>query len=246
MTKLFGILFTVLLYGCVTSTWFMPPDITSSVIKTGTFDIMTYSRLTDATSPVHIYIEGDGNSFDAYGYPTPDPTPHSTFMRDMMARDKSANVAYIARPCQYIKTPQCDISDWTDARFSKSAVDSIAYAIHSIAKDRPIILIGYSGGAMISGLIITHYPKLNITEWITIAGVLNHSDWTNHFGDSPLTKSLDLTTLPDIPQKHYVAESDSVVPFALSQRWVGTRELITIPNSTHYKFPEFELNLQQP
>ena len=160
-------------------------------------------------------------------------------MRDMATRDASANVVYMARPCQYVTSPQCNVSDWTDGRFSEPIVSVMSDAVHHVAQNRPIVLIGYSGGAMISGLIIQNNPDLPVKQWITIAGVLNHTDWSNYFNDAPLSKSLDMNVLPAISQMHYIAQGDSVVPNELSYRWTGGKNLTVITDATHDKFPYF-------
>lgn len=231
----------LLLTGCM-SVWHMPDDVTYVPITVGDYQIVSYQRLTDPMAPIRIYIEGDGNSFNARGRPTNDPTPNSTFVRDMMAYDPSSNVVYLGRPCQYIMSPACQQTDWTDGRFSARMIDTMASAIRSIAGSRPIILIGYSGGAMISGLLINQNPDLKVTRWITIAGVLNHADWTQHFGDKPLTRSLNMTKLPSVSQTHYVAPNDTVVPNELSRKWVGEKKLIYVPGAKHSYFPVEDLS----
>ncbi len=237
-----GMLFlSCLLSGCVSS-WVVPSDFTYNIVRSGRYDIVTYHRISDNTSPVHIYIEGDGNSFDAYGRPTSDPTPTGTFVRDLAARDTSPNVAYIARPCQYIKSSQCDVSDWTDGRFSENVISAMSDTVRYIADNRPVVLIGYSGGAMISGLIIQNNPDLSVKQWITIAGVLNHSDWSSYFEDAPLSRSLNMNALPQISQLHYIAYGDRVVPNGLSERWVDDADLVVVTDATHDYFPN--LNLQ--
>ena len=241
MTRFIILIFIALLTGCVARPWTPPMDFVESVIKTDKFDIFTYTRINNNTAPIHIYIEGDGNSFDAYGMPTSNPTPHGTFIRELAAQDTSPNVVYMARPCQYIMSAQCNKSDWTYGRFSPDVIESTAIAIRKIAKKRPVVLIGYSGGAMISGLVIQNYPDINVQKWITVAGVLNHADWTEYFGDSPLTDSENLTTLPRVPQIHYIADRDHVVPNELSRKWVPEHNLVTVPNSTHHRFENLNL-----
>ena len=233
-----GILSLLLLFlcGCALP-WRVPDDVVYVPLDMGDYQIATYQRITDPNAPVRIYIEGDGNAFDGRGHPTTDPTPRGKFVRDMMAYDPSSNVVYMARPCQYIMTPACSQTDWTDGRFSARMVDTMADAIRRVAAGRPVILIGYSGGAMISGLVINRNPDLDVQRWITIAGVLNHGDWTRHFGDVPLSQSLDLDRLPRVSQTHYVARDDDVVPNELSRKWVGEKNLIYVPDARHSYFP---------
>lgn len=231
---------SLLLCGCAT-TWVAPADFIQQDIKSNDFEIRTYQKIIDTTQPIHIYIEGDGYAFNARGIPTHNPTPRGTFLRDLSASDLHPNVVYIARPCQYNISASCTQSDWTDGRFSQRIIDSMTQTIKTIAQEQPVILIGYSGGALLSGLIINQNPDINIKQWVTIAGVLNHSDWTKHFGDKPLIQSQDMITLPQIPQIHYVAEKDTVVPHTLSQKWTNDENLITVPNATHSNFPNIKI-----
>ena len=207
-------------------------------IRTGKYEIYTQQRILDNVSPINIYIEGDGNSFTKRGVPTHNPTPVSTLVRDMADADNAVNVAYIARPCQYIMSKTCTQSDWTDGRFSPEIVQAIQDAIKQVAGNRPISLIGYSGGALISGYIIKHNPDMNFIQWVTVSGVLNHNDWTSFFGDKPLKKSVDLDTLPDIKQVHFVAEQDKVVPRKLSEKWTRGQPMIVIKGATHNDYPK--------
>lgn len=219
----------------------MPGDFIYKEITAGEYKIATWQKITDETKPITVYIEGDGNSFNAEGLPTNDPTPHGTFLRDLASKDSSYNVVYMARPCQFIQTENCEVSDWTTGRFSQSIIDSMSLAVKQVAKDRQIVLIGYSGGAMVSGLIIQQNPQLPILHWITIAGVLNHKDWTDYFGDTPLNRSLNMETLPNVKQTHYIAEKDNTVPKELSNKWTKGNVKVIL-GSHHNKFPELDIN----
>lgn len=221
--------------------WHAPSDFISVPINAGKYTIATFQRIADNISPIHIYVEGDGNSFDANGHPTSNPTPRGMLMRHLAMRDPSANVVYMARPCQYIMSNACTRSDWTIGRFSSDIVDSVAAAIKDIAANRPVVLIGYSGGAMITGLVINKNPDIDVREWITIAGVLNHAEWTECFGDVPLSSSLNLDELPRVAQRHYIARGDRVVPNKLSQKWLAGQAVHTIDGATHNEFPNLQL-----
>ena len=137
----------------------------------------------------------------------------------------------------------CNFHDWTDARFSADKIESIAATIKQIAGSRPVVLIGYSGGAMISGLVIQNHPEINVQKWITVAGVLNHHDWTEYMGDTPLVQSLDLDILPNVPQTHYVGTKDITVPIELSKKWIPANMIKIIDNATHNRFDNLQLDL---
>ena len=231
----------LLLAGCVGAID-VPADFIFAPIDAGGYKIATFQRISDNRAPLRIYIEGDGYAFDGRGQPTANPTPRSRFLRDLAASDSAPNVIYMARPCQYIKSDKCRQSDWTDGRFSERVVNAMSDAVVSVARGRPVELVGYSGGAMISGLVIERNPTLNVQQWITIAGVLNHRNWTEYFGDMPLKDSLDLDALPDVKQRHFVAYGDKVVPNVLSRRWVAPADLVVVPNATHTMFPLMALD----
>ncbi len=234
--------FSLFLFGCVGhAPYVMPDDFVRHDINVGNYTIASWVRDSGDNSPVHIYIEGDGSSFDARGVPTSDPTPRGGTLREMAVRDSAANVVYLARPCQFIMSRACVQADWTHGRFASHMVDVMADAVRYVSDSRPVVLIGYSGGAMISGLIIQANPDIAVREWITIAGVLNHADWTGYFGDVPLFDSMNLDELPHVLQRHFVAEYDKVVPMELSRRWVGAAALTIIPGTTHGNFGEYKL-----
>ena len=227
-----------------TSVMIGPYSFTYTPIQTDEFEIAVWQDLIDTSGPVHIYIEGDGYAFNSHGQPTGNPTPRKHLVRNMAARDSASNVVYMARPCQYIKSPNCDVSDWTDGRFSETIINSMYTAIKTVAKNRPIILIGHSGGAMVSGLLIQKYPDLNVQKWVTVAGVLNHQDWTEYFGDAPLSKSLNMNKLPQISQVHYIADGDAVVPNELTRRWVNESDIVVIKNAKHDNFHGLKIDFK--
>jgi pimeloyl-ACP methyl ester carboxylesterase len=226
------ILVLFLLMGCAHTT--QHPDF---FIERDVNSLRTYQKITDSKAVVKIYIEGDGYSFDGWGQPTSDPTPHSRFMRDLAFNDPSANVVYLARPCQYIRNPGCGQSNWTTARFSKKNVDSSADAIKKIVGTRDVILIGFSGGAQIAGLVAVLHPEIKVKKLITIAGNLDHPEWTRLKKLPPLKDSLDLNNYKQkylkIPQIHYVGERDEIVPYRITMQFAGN--VVIVPNADHIK-----------
>ena len=239
-----AIVLAFLLCSCAAA-WRPADDFAFVPVHAGKFDIATYQKNTDPRAPVHVYIEGDGHAFDAYGAPTGDPTPRGTMVRDLAMRDLGPNVVYMARPCQFIMSEKCDEKYWTDGRFAPAVINSMAAAVTQIAAGRPIVLIGYSGGAMVSGLIIKRNPSLPVKKWITIAGVLNHADWTEYFGDAPLRTSLNLRRLPDVRALNYVGADDDVVPMELSQKWIGdSGKIVVVPDVGHEDFADLDIDFE--
>lgn len=206
-----------------------------NIIDTPDFSLMTWTRDTDKNSSFVIYIEGDGNAFNARGRPTNDPTPHNKFVRKMAADDSSPNVAYIARPCQFVQDEKCSQKYWTTARFAPTVIDSVAYAIKQIAGSRDATLVGFSGGAQVAGLVAVLHPEINVTKLVTYAGNLDHDAWTTYHKLPPLSESLNLADYKNqylkIPAVHYGGEKDKVIPPHLLSDFVG--DVIIVPNAKH-------------
>ena len=211
----------------------VPTEFDYKEVSAGEYSLACWEKISKENVPVHIYIEGDGNSFNRYGYPTNDPTPKGTFLREVAFNDPNDNVIYLARPGQFIKNKNKNKIDWTTGRFSEKIVNSVSEAVKKISCNKPIILIGYSGGALLSGLIINRNPNLNIVKWITIAGVLNQKQWTEKLNLPPLKDSLDLEYLPKVKQVHLIGEKDKIVPIELTKSIVCKQDLIIVPNATH-------------
>ena len=222
-----------LVSGCVGVNVVPPESFSYQEIQTDNYTLASWKKITDSKSPIRIYIEGDGYAFNKYGRPTDNPTPRSAFLRNIAFNDSNPNVVYLGRPCQYVLDNKCSQTDWTVGRFSQKIIDSTSQAIKQISKKQPIILIGYSGGALLSGLIIEQNPNLPVKKWITVAGVLNHTKWTNDLNLPPLTDSVDLITLPNIKQIHLVGDKDDTVSYEITKSIVADSDLIIVPNATH-------------
>jgi hypothetical protein len=236
------LLMCLVLVGCAGAGWTPPLDFQYVPIKTDTFQIATWQKINNpGGKTLHVYFEGDGNAFDAYGWPTDNPMPRGTLVRDLAAKDSFENVVYIARPCQFIMDENCSGADWTNGRFSQKVIKAESQALSKIARGKSLVLIGYSGGAMVSGLIIKQNPKLSVDKWITIAGVLNHEKWTNYFGDEPLTGSLNMETLPNVSQTHFVGGRDKVVPYELAKTWADEQNIKLVPAATHGDFRDLKI-----
>ncbi len=109
-------------------------------------------------------------------------------------------------PCQYIKNPLCRQKYWTTARVAPEVVNAEYEVIKRLAGNHPLILIVFSGGAQIAGLIAATKPDLQITQIITIAGNLDPQSWTTYHHLPALSESMNLsdyqpqfTSIPQTP-----------------------------------------------
>ena len=234
MTKLIAIV--LFLVGCTFVS--VPRDYTYKEIKTRDFTIVTWQKITNPQEVYKIYIEGDGYAFNRNGKPTQDPTPKGTLVRELAFGDRSPNVIYLARPCQYVKSRICSVRHWTTARFAPEIINAEYETIKQIAGNHPVILIGFSGGAQIAGLVATAKPGLNVKKIITIAGNLDHLSWTQYHNLPPLTESMNLENyrkqFSQIPQIHYVSSNDEVMPPVLIREFISNDDLIVEVNGASH------------
>ena len=221
-------LLVLFLTGCSSIT--VPTDFAYKEVETGDFTIASWQKVTDPTTPYKIYIEGDGYAFNARGKATQDPTPHGTLVRELAFGDNSPNVIYLSRPCQYVKSPICSKRHWTTARFAPEIINAEYEAIKQIAGNNPVILIGFSGGTQIAGLVATAKPELNVKKIITIAGNLDHLAWTQYHNLPPLNESMNLESyrkqFAKSPQIHYVGSNDKVMPPILVREFIKNDNLV--------------------
>lgn len=216
------------LTGCTTIK--VPADFVYKEVETRDFTLASWQKVTNPAAPYKIYIEGDGYAFNARGKATQDPTPRGTLVRELAFGDSNPNVIYLARPCQYIKSAVCSKRHWTTARFAPEVINAEYETVKNIAGHNPVILVGFSGGAQIAGLVATAKPGLNVKKIITIAGNLDHLAWTQYHNLPPLNESMNLESyrkqFAKIPQIHYVGSNDEVMPPILAREFVGKDDLI--------------------
>ena len=230
-------LIMLLLSGC--RSFEMPKTFQYKQIEAEGFNISAWIKTKNSSLPYHVYIEGDGNAFNTHGQPTSDPTPKSSFMRHLAAKDSYENVIYLARPCQFTKGTECSKKYWTTARFAPNVIEAEYLAIKSLSGNAAVNLIGYSGGAQIAGLIAAT-KNLNVKKVITIAGNLDHKAWTAYHNLPELTESLNLADYKEkfnqIPQIHYIGKQDKIIPPLLSEEFVSDKSTLRIiPEATHNK-----------
>lgn len=235
MKKLSIFLF-FLLCGCQNLA--IPPDFVYKEIHTGNFTLASWQKIRNPQEIYKIYIEGDGYAFNARGLPSADPTPHGTLVRELAFGDNQDNVVYLARPCQYLKGGICSTRHWTTARFAPEIINAEYEAVRQIAGNHPVILIGFSGGAQVAGLISTAKSGLQVKKIITVGGNLDHTRWTTYHKVLPLNESMDLENYRQqflqIPQHHYAGENDEVMPPHLIEDFVQNPALVTrVPEAGH-------------
>ncbi|WP_281645741.1 hypothetical protein [Parendozoicomonas sp. Alg238-R29] len=216
------------------------------VISTSHFALQTFQVMPGTSQTLRVYIEGDGKAWARRSRPSMDPTPESRLVLNLLASDPATDKAYIARPCQFFMNSLCNISVWTDLRFSTEAIDSVNEVLSTLkarGNYKKIELIGFSGGAAIA--LIAATKRRDITSIRTVAGNLDPAYINKMHNVSFLPKALSpvkfTRELDDIPQLHFSGSDDSIVPpivYTAYRTWFGKQDCIagkTIPGATHHK-----------
>ncbi|MCK9614642.1 MAG: alpha/beta hydrolase [Candidatus Omnitrophica bacterium] len=217
-------------------------------LKTKYFTLTTFYHFAKPGEPVNIYIEGDGNAWILRTRLSNNPTPRNPLALQLASIDESANVAYLARPGQYIeeKSLKVDPCYWSDKRFSQEVITSMSEAVSQLAdliKTNKINLIGYSGGGAVAVLIAAQ--RNDIVSLRTIAGNLDTEAVSKYHNVSKLSGSLNpidfAKNLKDLPQRHFIGSKDTVVPPSIAESFVkrmGDKDysrITEVTGTTHSK-----------
>ncbi|OQA50789.1 MAG: hypothetical protein BWY44_01484 [Candidatus Omnitrophica bacterium ADurb.Bin292] len=189
-------------------------------IRTVPFILTAYEKVNSPGSLVRIYIEGDGYAFVTRNRVSWDPTPRNPVAFRLAVQDDSANIVYLARPCQYTaheKDVACDFPYWTSARFSDEVIRSMEMAVSSIVEKTQasgVELIGYSGGAAVAVLIAER--RSDVRSIRSVAGNLDSDAVNEYHGVTPLSESLNpvdsAEKIKQIPQIHFSGLEDEIIP----------------------------------
>lgn len=198
------------------------------------------SPLNDSAQPLWVFIEGDGRPWINGGRePAKNPTTSRPLALEL-AGQMQRPVLYVGRPCYDRRTPEslCTSTWWTDARYSRTVVESLAAAIRQYQQqfhfDR-LVLVGYSGGGVLAELVA--HEVSGVAAVVTIAANLDVAAWTDYHGYLPLTASLNpaaATSTATWPEIHILGEEDEVVPPRTVQRYFERN-----PRSVVWRYPDY-------
>ena len=198
-------------------------------IATKSFIIRSYERINAPDQKtVRVYIEGDGLAWLDRATPSLDPTPTDPLALSLAAADPAANVIYLARPCQYLRSENkaCQDNYWTSEIFSPVIIETMSEALDDIKARHgsgKIELVGYSGGAAVALLVAAQ--RNDILNIRTVAGNLDTDEFTKLHHVSALKQSQNpadgTTVLADIPQMHFIGSNDDIVPPSIYQNYVN-------------------------
>jgi hypothetical protein len=190
---------------------------------------------------LHVYLDGDGSPWLAGRWITADPTPAPSLMLRLMALDPAPRL-YLGRPCYHgqATSPGCHESLWTDARYSRRVVDSMARALTTLLSQRhyrALVLIGHSGGGTLAMLLAERLPQTRAL--VTVGANLDTDRWAARHDYPLLQTSLNPATRPPLSagiyQLHLTGGRDRTVPPSLV-----TAVLAAQPTVEHWHFPQYD------
>lgn len=126
---------------------------------------------------------------------------------------------YVGRPCHFglARSRNCTPRVWTHARYGAEVVASMEAALRATLgarAERPLVLIGFSGGGVLAHLLASRFATT--TAVVTIASNLDVAAWAAWHDYTPLDGSLNPVDAPPlaphIVQIHLVGENDRNVP----------------------------------
>lgn len=199
----------------------------SKNLQTEPFLIATWSRIVPPVNSLRVYIEGDGFAWKSRTQASDDPTPRNPTGLMLAAADKSDNVLYLARPCQFIGPPlpvSCSVSWWTNKRFSPEVIDAMDNVLSQVVTRYPGVkleLVGYSGGGNIAALLAAR--RSDVHSLRTVAGNLDvaYVNALHHVTAMPdAVNAIDsASALRTLPQIHFSGDADKTVPPTVARRF---------------------------
>lgn len=221
----------MLLSACVTTS---PPDarrqladqlarstgLNKTTMAAEGFMLLGYQRTGAPGQPLTVYIEGDGYAWKTRYQLSEDPTPTDPMALRLALQDPAANLAYLARPCQYVTSDalgRCTPDYWSGKRYAEEvivATDAALTQLRAQAQANGLHLVGYSGGAAVAALVAAR--RHDVLSLRTVAGNLDHAELTARHGVTALQGSLNAidqaARLSTLPQRHFVGGQDRIVP----------------------------------
>lgn len=197
-----------------------------ATLSTAQFDLRV--ALPNAPQPdsrLRVYLEGDGRAWITATQPSLDPTPRDLLLARLALSDPRPSV-YLARPCQFVRSPGCAPQYWTHARFSQEIVASLSEALDQLQRrhgNRDFELIGYSGGGAL--VLLLAATREDIAQVQTLAGNLSPRRWAERLELAPLRGSLEPLDFAEhlraLPQRHLAGGEDQVVPASLLEAYAA-------------------------
>ena len=169
-------------------------------INAGPFTLTAHEKIRAPGQVAAIYIGGDG--------------PDAGIAPALAAKDKSANVIFLTRPCQN-GTP-CAAEFRGEKRFGPEVIGAVSDALDALKKQHSFYgfnLVGFAAGATVAALVAAE--RQDVLSLRTVAGNLDTATYgrLHHLPSlegSLNPKDVSAKLLP-LGQKHFVGGKDKIV-----------------------------------
>jgi hypothetical protein len=183
------------------------------IYNTKNFNLLSYQKTSGKCNNINVYIEGDGLSWITSSTISSNPTPINPLALKLATKDTHKCVIYLARPCQYINTKNCNYKYWTSARFAPEVIETYMKILDKIKKEhnnKRFTLFGFSGGGAIATILAAKRDDLKLL--VTISGNLDIQKWCKIHHISKLRDSLNPSDFIDYLQNkkqiHLIGDND--------------------------------------
>lgn len=183
--------------------------------------IKAFERVHKKGDVATIYIEGSGDVMVDRVRVSNDPTPKRPVGLELASNDTAQNVIWMARPCQYGLGGKDCATDYLTTRMFAPEILSAYNAMLDEIKSRYQLtgfhLVGFGSGGGLAALMTA--ARHDVKSLRTVAGLLDTATYAKVHGLAGYELSLNpINVVPDlvnIPQHHYIAQYDQVIPNAV-------------------------------
>lgn len=202
-------------------------------LAAGPFVLYAWERMHERYQPATIYIEGDGPFEDPkyaaqVGVALNSPTPRNPVGLNLAAMDRSKNLGWLGRPCQYLppeRKSMCNAEYYGQkGRYAPEVLESYQAALDEMKKRYRLTeftLVGYGGGAAIAAALAGTRSDVSCLK--TVAGVLDTRAYSVAQSVPLAWNSINPVTFAEqlkrVPQVHYVGGYDTHVPASVYQSY---------------------------
>jgi hypothetical protein len=184
--------------------------------------LIEYSR-AENKSEANIYIEGDGSAWLSRAQQSLNPTPENPVALKLAAEDKSQNVIYLARPCQYVNIDKnCSSDYWGNKRMAPEVIEAYMQILDNY-DFKKINLIGFSGGAGIAAIIAA--KRNDVITLRTVSGNIDIAAFSKLHNVSDMEGSINpesfARSLSTIPQIHFIGKEDKIITPGLFRNYIA-------------------------
>ncbi len=172
-------------------------------IPVAPFNLTAFERMHERGQPATLYIEGDGTADNRTEPLYFDPTPTNPVALHLASKDKSINLAYLARPCQLsgLLDPEaeCDSEYWHKNAFTPETINAYNTALNKMKRRYGLTgfnIVGYDSGATLAAILAA--SRNDVFSLRTVSGEFD------------LEKLVPLkTALLGTPQHHFTGGHDA-------------------------------------